>query len=255
MAGLLSARHLSGTYELSRVLFYPGEQESSQNVPPSSPSPSPSSYHWILEPGLYCGELRLIFKLRTSLLAREDTQEEEMEDEDGDDKEEDEGIDKEDPDVVVAADFQKEEFEVADRQEEKDRKEMETQRKQTTEDDMVANVVGTEEEKSQEMMEVNMDAEEEEIEDEKVKDLVLVILLQTQGDENIELERLRPFLSSLRQLEDVQQLSLGGVALSLSKLLPRGDSYFSCCGPEDSTWLIYGRPLLLTPAQLGFLNL
>jgi len=187
------------------------------------------------------------------LLAREDTEEEEMEYE----KEEDEGIVKEDHDDVVAADFQKEEFQVADRQKEKDRKEMETQGKQTTEEDIAANVVGTEKEKSHEKMEVHMDAdaEEEEMEDEKVKDLVLVILLQTQGDENIELERLRPFLSSLRQLEDVQQLSLGGLALSLSKLLPRGDSYFSCCGPEDSTWLIYGRPLLLTPAQLGFLNL
>jgi hypothetical protein len=252
MAGLLSARHLSGTYELSRVLFHPGVQESSQNVPPSSsPSPSPS-YHWILEPGLYCGELRLIYKLRTSLLAREDTEEEEMEDE----KEEDEGIDKEDHDDVVDADFQKEEFEgAADRHEEKDRKEMETHGKQITEDDIAANIVGTKEEKSQENMEVNLDAEEEEVEDEKEEDLVLVILLQTQADENIELERLRPFLSSLRQLEDVQQLSLGGLALSLSKLLPRGDSYFSCCGPEDSTWLIYGRPLLLTPAQLGFLNL
>ncbi len=185
-------------------------------------------------------------------MAREDTEEEEMEDE----KEEDEGTDKDDhDDVVVAADFQTEEFEEADRQEEKDRNEMETQGKQTTEDDKMANVVGTEKEKSQEKVEVNMDAEEEEVEDEKEEDLVLVILLQTQGDENIELERLRPFLSSLRQLEDVQQLSLGGLALSLSKLLPRGDSYFSCCGPEDTTWLIYGRPLLLTPAQLGFLNL
>ncbi len=193
------------------------------------------------------------------MLTRENTEEEEMEDEDGDEKEETEGIDKVDHDDVVAADFKKEEFEGADRQEEgKDRKEMETQRKQTTEDDIGANVVGNEKEESQEKVEANMDAEEEEMEDKKegdCEDLVLVILLQTHGDENIELERLRPFLSSLRQLEDVQQLSLGGLALSLSKLLPRGDSYFSCCGPEDSTWLIYGRPLLLTPAQLGFLKL
>ena len=281
-AGCLSGGHLAGSYELERVQLHDGGGGGSE-VP----------WHWILGSGFDCGELRLAYRRRPTDQPEESEEVHEDEEEEWEEQEvqatfEDEEMEEEEEEFESMEkkgktgekkNMNKEEKieEMEESMEIQDEEEIESQNKEEEGSQNIEQGKREEKGKKKEKnvrerneddqveMEESQTADYQNKNEEKKEakrlegfedDLVVVILLQKDDKENKELNRLKPFFRNLQQLGDPGQLSLGGLQLSLSKLLPGCGSYFSCCGADQkTTWLVYGRPLLLTSHQLSFLNL
>ncbi len=291
--GLLGGGPLGGGYELTRVLFHRGGSSHATSWHWILGSGLYGGELRLLYrrqsiPGGGTTEKALIKRLT---LGAEETMEVDVHEDDknegvegenriGEQTEEEENARNERAEQREAAERKKEILEEKSKEECGDKAEEEKEAEDDDDDEEEEEDEEEQEEKQEKEQEEQVQEQEEEVEEqgkqeeegEEEEDLVVLILIQTPAEdkENRELARLMPYLTRLRQLPLVPPgglqlslselpgppvVSLGGLKLSLSQLLPGSRSYFSCSGPRHSTWLVCGRPLLLSSNQLRQLNL
>jgi hypothetical protein len=220
--GFLRGGLLTGSYELVRVQLCKEENKQAR-------------WQWLLGPDPYYGELRLTYKRTPSADVAEDEQTDWEE-------------------QVAEANFEDDE---TDGEEEKNNNENPKLIEENNGERSKTKIRKTNEEKGEFMAaEKNQEVKHgKEATTTTEDDLGVVILLQLHLDEkdNKELAKLKFILKHVR--ED-GQVSLSGLQLSLSQLLPSCGNYFRCYGSHvGSTWMVYARPLPLNANQLSLLLL